>query len=135
MCAISLRNACITDTDCIPEGSVVYIRGRHSNSRGRKWPRGPHLATPENTQANSCDYSAHASERFWNGKRSHCPVGPFWNVLKRQVLTFRSRTVRKGTVPFTLCLATVPERWERSRRCNVNGVLVSDTIYCRYGAA
>ena len=20
-----------------------------------------------------------ASEWFWNGKRSHCPVGPFWN--------------------------------------------------------
>ena len=52
MCAISLRNACITDTDCIPEGSVVYIRGRHSNSRGRKWPRGPHLATPGTARTN-----------------------------------------------------------------------------------
>ena len=55
MCAISLRNACITDTDCIPEDSVVYIRGRHSNSRGRKWPRGPHLATPANVRFLSCD--------------------------------------------------------------------------------
>ena len=67
--------------------------------------------------------TTHASERFWNGKRSHCPVGPFWNVLERQVLPFRSRTVRKGMVPFTLCLATVPEQWERSRCCSVNGVL------------
>ena len=50
--------------------------------------------------------SVHASEWFWNGKRSHCPVGPFWNVL---VLPLRSRTVLKGTVPFTLCLATVPD--------------------------
>ena len=23
--------------------------------------------------------SAHALERFWNSKRSHCMVGPFWN--------------------------------------------------------
>ena len=23
--------------------------------------------------------SAHVSEQFWNDKRSHCPVGPFWN--------------------------------------------------------
>ena len=23
--------------------------------------------------------SAHSSERFWNGRRSHCPIGPFWN--------------------------------------------------------
>ena len=67
--------------------------------------------------------SAHASELFWNGKRSHCQVGPFWNVLERQVLSFRSRTVRRETVAFTLCLATVTERWERSRRCSVNGVL------------
>ena len=27
--------------------------------------------------------SAHVLERFWNGKRSLCPVGPFWNVLER----------------------------------------------------
>ena len=67
--------------------------------------------------------SAHASERFWNGKRSHCQVGPFWNVLEQQVLSFRSRTVRRETVAITLCLATVTERWERSRRCSVNGVL------------
>ena len=64
--------------------------------------------------------SVHASERFWNGKRSHCPVGPFWNIL---VLPFHSRTVQKGTVPFTLCLVNIPERWERSRRCSVNGIL------------
>ena len=50
----------------------------------------------------------------------------FWNVL---VLPFRSRTVRKGTVPFTLCLATVPELWERSRRCSVNGIL--QTMRCK----
>ena len=28
--------------------------------------------------------SVHASEQFWNGKCSHCPVGPFWNILKWQ---------------------------------------------------
>ena len=64
--------------------------------------------------------SAHASERFWNGKRSHCPVGMFWTILERQVLSFRSRMVWKGT--FTLCLATITERWEWSRHCSVNGV-------------
>ena len=37
--------------------------------------------------------SAHVLEQFWNGKHSHCPVGPFWNILERQLLPFRSRTV------------------------------------------
>ena len=43
--------------------------------------------------------SAHALERFWNGKRSHCTVGPFWNILERQLWPFHSRKVTFA-VPF-----------------------------------
>ena len=36
--------------------------------------------------------------------RSHCSLGPFWNVLEEQLLPFRSRTVPYRTDPFTLSL-------------------------------
>ena len=47
---------------------------------------------------------AHASERVRNSPRSHCSLGPFWNVLDEQLLPFRSRTVPYRTDPFTLSL-------------------------------
>ena len=75
--------------------------------------------------------SAHALERFWNGKRSHCTVGPFWNgnFCSSVVERFGKERSRR----FTLRLASVPEWWERSRCCNVNGVTrLSSELYGFY---
>ena len=86
-----------------------YVHGTTSDGTLHTTARGGQSCS-QNVQANSCDYSVHVSERFWNGKRSHCPVGPFWNGSE-------------GNGPVHTVLSNRSERWERSRRCSVNGVL------------